>query len=42
MLVVLTGIGIFLGWDREIQILLLTWFPGWEQALIGWEPRPTP
>ena len=35
-----TGIGIFLNWDREIQILLLTWFPGWEQALIGWEPQP--
>lgn len=40
VLVILTGLGIFLGWDREIQILLLTWFPGWEQALIGWEPRP--
>ncbi len=39
-LLVLTGLAILLGWDRQIQILLLTWFPGWEQALIGWEPRP--
>nr|WP_314262235.1 cytochrome c biogenesis CcdA family protein [uncultured Devosia sp.] len=40
LILVLTGCAIFLGWDRQIQILLLTWFPGWEQALIGWEPRP--
>ena len=40
VLLVLTGLAIFLGWDRQIQILLLTWFPDWEQALIGWEPRP--
>lgn len=39
-LLVLTGIAILLGWDRQIQILLLTWFPGWEAALIGWEPQP--
>ena len=40
VLLVLTGLAIFLGWDRQIQILLLTWFPDWELALIGWEPRP--
>lgn len=40
VLVILVGLAIFLGWDRQIQILLLTWFPGWEQALTGWEPRP--
>jgi cytochrome c biogenesis protein CcdA len=39
-LLVLTGLAIFLGWDRQIQILLLTWFPHWELALTGWEPRP--
>lgn len=41
VLLVLTGVGILLGWDRQIQILLLTWFPGWEAALIGWEPDPS-
>lgn len=41
ILLVLTGLAIFLGWDRQIQILLLTWFPNWELALTGWEPRPT-
>lgn len=40
IVVVLVGVGILAGWDRQIQILLLTWFPGWEQALIGWEPHP--
>ena len=37
---VLTGLGIFFGWDRAIQIQLLTWFPNWELALTGWEPKP--
>ncbi|WP_240230643.1 cytochrome c biogenesis CcdA family protein [Devosia lacusdianchii] len=41
LILVLTGLAIFLGWDRQIQILLLTWFPDWELALTGWEPRPT-
>lgn len=41
VILVLTGVAIFLGWDRQIQILLLTWFPGWEAALTGWEPRPS-
>lgn len=41
VLLVFTGLAIFLGWDRQIQILLLTWFPDWELALTGWEPRPT-
>ena len=40
LLLALTGLAIFLGWDRQIQILLLTWFPNWELALTGWEPRP--
>ncbi len=40
IILVLTGLAIFLGWDRQIQILLLTWFPDWELALTGWEPRP--
>ncbi|SEQ54303.1 Cytochrome c biogenesis protein CcdA [Devosia sp. YR412] len=40
-ILVLTGLAIFFGWDRQIQILLLTWFPDWELALTGWEPRPS-
>lgn len=40
VLIVLTGVAILLGWDRLIQIQLLNWFPGWESALTGWEPRP--
>ena len=39
-ILVLTGLAIFFGWDRQVQILLLTWFPEWELALTGWEPRP--
>lgn len=42
IILVLAGLAIFFGWDRQIQILLLTWFPGWELALTGWEPRLTP
>lgn len=38
---VLTGAAIFFGWDRAIQIQLLIWFPGWELALTGWEPKPS-
>jgi cytochrome c-type biogenesis protein len=40
LVLVLTGVAIFLGWDRLIQVQLLTWFPDWELALTGWEPRP--
>lgn len=40
VILVVTGLAIFLGWDRQIQILLLTWFPDWELALTSWEPRP--
>ncbi|HWK67222.1 MAG TPA: cytochrome c biogenesis CcdA family protein [Rhizobiaceae bacterium] len=36
----LSGFTILVGWDRAIQVQLLTWFPGWEQSLIGWEPAP--
>ncbi|MGI6851923.1 cytochrome c biogenesis CcdA family protein [Mesorhizobium sp. 1B3] len=39
-ILVLTGLAILTGWDRSIQTQLLIWFPGWEQALTGWEPRP--
>jgi ABC-type nickel/cobalt efflux system permease component RcnA len=39
-ILVLTALAIFFGWDRWIQIQLLTWFPGWEAVLTGWEPRP--
>ncbi|RJG40397.1 cytochrome c biogenesis CcdA family protein [Mesorhizobium sp. DCY119] len=40
VILVLTGVAIFFGWDRAIQVQLLTWFPNWEQALTGWEPKP--
>lgn len=36
----LTGIAIFLGTDRAVQVALLEWFPGWEGVLTGWEPHP--
>jgi len=42
VVLVLTGLAIFAGWDRAVQVQLLTWFPTWEQALTGWEPRPDP
>lgn len=35
----LSGIAIFLGADRVIQVALLEWFPGWESILTGWEPH---
>jgi cytochrome c biogenesis protein CcdA len=34
-----TGLGIWFGWDRAAQITLLDWFPGWEGLLTGWEPQ---
>lgn len=40
VVLVLTGLAIFLGADRAIQVALLEWFPGWEGALTGWEPKP--
>lgn len=39
-ILVLTGLAILMSWDRSIQMQLLSWFPGWEQALTGWEPQP--
>lgn len=36
---VLTGLAIWLGWDRTVQVMLLEWFPQWETLLTGWEPR---
>ncbi|MDB5537946.1 MAG: hypothetical protein JWP26_3141 [Devosia sp.] len=40
IVLVLTGLAIWLGWDRTAQIVLLEWFPGWEGALTGWEALP--
>lgn len=39
VVLLVTALGIWLGWDRSIQILLLEWFPGWEGLLTGWEPQ---
>lgn len=39
LVLLLTALAIWLGWDRNIQLLLLDWFPGWDAALTGWEPR---
>jgi len=39
-ILVLTGLAIFLGWDRAIQVQLLNLFPGWEGFLTAWEPKP--
>jgi cytochrome c biogenesis protein CcdA len=39
LVLLLTGLAIWLGWDRGIQVLLLEWFPGWEGLLTGWEPQ---
>ncbi|HQZ12970.1 MAG TPA: cytochrome c biogenesis CcdA family protein [Devosia sp.] len=39
VVLILTGLAIWLGWDRTIQIALLNWFPGWEGLLTGWEPQ---
>lgn len=38
-LLVLAGLAILTGADRALQVWLLTQFPGWEAALIGWEPE---
>lgn len=40
LILILTGLAIWLGWDRAVQIALLNWFPGWEGFLTGWEPQP--
>ena len=40
LILILTGLAIWLGWDRTVQIALLNWFPGWEGFLTGWEPQP--
>lgn len=39
VVLLLTALAIWLGWDRSIQVLLLEWFPGWEALLTGWEPQ---
>lgn len=40
VILLLTGLAIWLGWDRAVQVVLLDWFPGWESFLTGWEPQP--
>lgn len=42
LIMLVVGIAILAGWDRQIQILLLTWFPNWELSLTGWEAPPRP
>lgn len=39
LVLLLTALAIWLGWDRSIQIALLEWFPGWEGLLTSWEPQ---
>ena len=39
VVLILTSLAIWLGWDRTIQVALLEWFPGWEGLLTGWEPQ---
>jgi cytochrome c biogenesis protein CcdA len=39
VVLLLTGLAIWFGWDRSAQVVLLEWFPGWEGLLTGWEPR---
>jgi len=38
-LIVLVGLGIWFGFDRQIQIFMLQHFPNWEAALTSWEPK---
>lgn len=40
LVLLLTALAIWLGWDRLAQIALLEWFPGWEGLLTSWEPQP--
>jgi cytochrome c-type biogenesis protein len=37
LLILAVGLAIWLGFDRQIQILLFRLFPGWESTLTGWE-----
>lgn len=39
LVLLLTGLGIWFGWDRSAQVALFDWFPGWEGLLTGWEPQ---
>lgn len=41
VVLLLTGLAIWFGWDRNMQIALLEWFPGWDALLTGWEPAAT-
>lgn len=38
VLLILAAVLILTGFDRTIQIWLLSAFPHWEEALVGWEP----
>lgn len=37
ILILMVGVGIWLGFDRAIQVALFKVFPGWEPMLTGWE-----
>jgi cytochrome c biogenesis protein CcdA len=37
LVLILTGMSIWLGWDRQAQIALLDHFPAWQTALIQWQ-----
>jgi cytochrome c biogenesis protein CcdA len=39
IILLLTGVAMWLGWDRGLQVLLLERFPGWAGLLTGWEPQ---
>jgi cytochrome c-type biogenesis protein len=39
LVLLLTGLAIWFGWDRTIQIALLEWFPSWDGLLTSWEPQ---
>lgn len=39
LLTAAVGLAILTGLDRDAQVVLLTWFPGWDAALTGWEFR---
>jgi cytochrome c-type biogenesis protein len=39
VLLILAALFILTGFDRTIQTWLLVTFPGWENALVSWEPQ---
>lgn len=36
-ILVLTGLAIWFGWDRTLQILLLDRFPDWQETITDWQ-----